>query len=163
MIIEILLIVLAFLLVFAGIYSIIIPPFPGVWLVWFGVLTFAMAIDFSVVSWRAVIVFLILTIITNALDFVIPLIGAKKYKASKEGLWGSFIGSMVGLFVLGPFGAILGMFIGLAFGEVLKGKNSEEVGESIKGAFLGFIFGNLIKLSFAAAVLAYLIIALFKI
>lgn len=162
MILEIILIILAFILVAAGIYSVLFPPLPGIWIAWLGVFVFALATHFSVVSGKAVAVFFLLTLLVNVLEFLVPLAGAKKYKASKKGLVGSFIGSFTGLFIFGPLGAILGMFAGLAIGEMLKGKEVEAIGMTLKGALLGFLVGGLIKLGLTAAMLAYLLIAVFK-
>ncbi len=162
MVLETILIILAFIMVLSGIYSVLFPPLPGIWMAWLGVFIFALADNFSAVSGRAVMVFLFLTLLVSILEFLIPLVGAKRYKASKNGLVGSFAGSFIGLFILGPLGAILGMFVGLVAGEILNGKDLEEISGSLRGALLGFFVSSLIKLGLAAAMLAYLLVAVFK-
>jgi uncharacterized protein YqgC (DUF456 family) len=97
------------------------------------------------------------------LEFLAPIIGAGKYKASKEGLAGSFIGMIFGFFILGPIGIILGSFGGLILVEAAKGKNSEELTKILKGAFIGFLTGGFIKLILTVFALIYLIVAVFKI
>lgn len=162
MVLEIILIILAFLLILSGIFCILFPPFPGIWMAWLGVLVFALAVNFTVVSWKAVVIFFALALGANALDFFIPLIGAKRYKASKFGIIGSFAGSILGLLMIGPLGAALGIFAGLAVGEFIAGRQSEEIGLALKGAFLGFLVGGLLKLVLAASMLSYLMVVLFK-
>jgi uncharacterized protein YqgC (DUF456 family) len=87
----------------------------------------------------------IITIVLQVLDFVIPAVGTKTFGGTKYGIWGSTIGVFVGLF-FGVFGVILGPLVGAIVGEMLGGK---ALGESLKagwGSFLGIFFGTVIKL-----------------
>jgi len=71
-------------------------------------------------------------------DYIVPSLCAKKFKCSGWGVWGCFIGSIVGLFFL-PLGIILGPFIGTVAGELIAGK---EIAASLRGgigALLGFV------------------------
>ncbi|MCL5017206.1 MAG: DUF456 domain-containing protein [Patescibacteria group bacterium] len=162
MILEIILIALAFIFMSCGIYSILFPPLPGIWIAWLGMFIFGLATNFTVLSGKTVAIFFVLTLLVSILEFFIPLFGAKKYKASEGGLLGSFLGSLIGLIVFGPFGVVLGMFAGLAVGEALRGKEIEEIRASLKGAFWGFLISVFIKLGLAAAMLAYLLAAVLK-
>ena len=65
-------------------------------------------------------------LLTLALDFALPMLGAKKYKASRLGIIGTFIGFTVGIFVLGIWGVILGPFIGAFLGELLSLKKPRQ-------------------------------------
>jgi len=163
MILEILLIILAFVLVLVGIAGIVLPLLPGIAFSWLGFLLFAFVTEFTVVSLKTVLIFLFLSFLVSALDFIVPLLGAQKYQASKNGLTGSGIGLVIGLFIAGPFGMIAGAFLGLILGEMYGGKESQEIIHVVKGALLGFLFNGFIKIALAAAMLSYLIVALFKI
>jgi len=71
-------------------------------------------------------------------DYIVPSLCAKKFKCSGWGVWGCFIGSIVGLFFM-PLGIILGPFIGTVAGELIAGK---EIAASLRGgigALLGFV------------------------
>jgi len=48
--------------------------------------------------------------------------GAKVYKASSSGIWGSIIGMIIGILFFPPFGMILGLFVGAVLGELIAGK-----------------------------------------
>ena len=80
------------------------------------------------------------------LDWIVPALGAKKFNCSRVGMFGCFVGTIVGLFFL-PFGVVLGPFIGALAGEMLSGK---PFGLSLKGAFgalLGYAFGVVLKVT----------------
>ena len=89
---------------------------------------------------------LIVTIIVTVLDYVIPVIGAKKLGGSTWGVVGSGLGLLAGLIFFPPFGLIIGPPLGAWIGEVLKGKTGPEAVKAALGSFLGFVAGTLIKL-----------------
>jgi len=77
-------------------------------------------------------------VVVTLVDYIVPSLCAKKFKCSGWGVWGCFIGSIVGLFFL-PFGIVLGPFIGTVAGELIAGK---EIASSLRGgigALLGFV------------------------
>ena len=87
----------------------------------------------------------LLTLAVTLLDYVVPLIGAKRFKSSKWGERGSFIGTLVGLFFL-PAGLLLGPFLGAMFGELIAKRPIDEAANSGLGAMLGVLSGILVKL-----------------
>ena len=82
----------------------------------------------------------IITVIAYFLDYFLPVLGAKMYKASNTGIWFSIIGMVIGLFFIPPFGMILGLLIGAIIGELISGKAKEE---AIKIGFVSFLFSLL--------------------
>lgn len=57
-------------------------------------------------------------------EYLAPLLGGKMLRFSTKGMWGSLIGSIVGMFILPPpFGFILGAVIGTVVGEYLNGRS----------------------------------------
>jgi uncharacterized protein YqgC (DUF456 family) len=91
------------------------------------------------------------------LDYVVPIVGAKKYGASKYGIWGSFIGMILGLFIFPPFGLIIGGFIGAISGELLAGKEGDDAVRAGIGVFLGNLFNIGLKLGVAGVMLFFYI------
>ncbi|MCB0730891.1 MAG: DUF456 domain-containing protein [Ignavibacteriae bacterium] len=81
-----------------------------------------------------------ITVIVFGLDYVLPIFGAKLYKASKQGIWFSVIGMLIGIFFFPPFGMILGLLIGAIIGELISGKAKLE---AIKIGFVSFVFSLL--------------------
>lgn len=89
----------------------------------------------------------------TALDYVVPILGAKKFGSSKEGVWGGMIGIVVGLFFFPPIGIILGPLIGTIVGDLLAGGTFTKALNSGLGSLIGFIVGTSIKLIYCITVL----------
>jgi uncharacterized protein YqgC (DUF456 family) len=78
------------------------------------------------ISWTIAIIFSVLTIVITILDYVLPVWGAKRYKASNHGIWGSIIGMLIGMIFFPPWGMILGLLFGAVIGELIAGKKNSE-------------------------------------
>lgn len=128
-----------------GIIGSFIPILPGPLTSWIGLLLIHLteAIPFH----HALIgVTLIVAILINVLDYIIPALGTKKFGGSKYGIYGTTIGLIVGLIYLGPFGIIIGPFIGALVGELIYDqRDSKKAIKSAFGSFLGFLFSTGIK------------------
>ena len=103
----------------------------------------------------------LITLTVTALDFVIPLIGARKYGAGRWGVTGSFAGLVIGLFFFPPWGLIIGPFAGAVIGELLAGKTGGAAFKAGIGSFLGFIFGTALKLGISGIMTFYFFRAFF--
>ena len=155
------LIIIGLILAIAGMVGCILPIIPG------PILSFSALILLSwIKSWQSfsqtfLIVMGILTGLLLLLDYVAPALGAKKYGASKRGLWGSAIGMLIGIFFIPPWGMIVGAFIGALVGELASGK----LGRKALRAGWGILIGNVLviglKLAFTAVVLFYYIKEMF--
>lgn len=88
----------------------------------------------------------------TALDYMVPIWGAKYFGGGKAGTYGATAGLLIGLF-LGPFGIIFGPFLGALLGELVVGRPSKQAFKAAIGAFLGFLAGVLLKLAFGILVI----------
>ncbi|MDD5547811.1 MAG: DUF456 domain-containing protein [Candidatus Pacebacteria bacterium] len=158
---EILYIIFSFVLVAAAAVGVILPFLPGVPLAWAGMLLFAYTTGFTAISFKAVLIFLGLTVLITILDIVAPILGAKRYKASKYGLLGSFAGTIIGVFMLGPLGIIVGPLLGALMGEYFGGREMGDAWKSAKGAAIGMLIGNVIKLALIMIMAGFMIAAIF--
>ena len=102
-----------------------------------------------------------LTAFLMVFDYIAPAIGAKKYGASKSGLWGSAIGMIIGIFFIPPWGLIVGAFVGALVGELAAGKSSRKALRAGWGILLGNVFGIGLKLAFTAVILFYYVKEMF--
>jgi uncharacterized protein YqgC (DUF456 family) len=93
--------------------------------------------------------------LVTALDFLTPVWGAKKYGASRAGVWGSVAGMIVGALFFPPFGMILGAFVGAVAGELLAGKENREATRAAWGVFIGTMAGIVLKLVVSAVIAFY--------
>ena len=113
---------------------------------------------YSAWEWGALIA---LVALVTVLDYVVPLIGAKKYGASRAGLWMSVLGMIVGLLFFPPFGMLGGAFLGALLGEMMAGKEGSEALRPAWGVFVGIIIGTGLKLAVCGVIAYYWLTAAF--
>ena len=159
--VTIALIVVCSVLMVVGLLGVVLPILPGIPLAWLGLFIYAIGTGFDRISIATVVVFSILTILALLLDFLAPMLGVKKYRASKLGVFGAFLGFTVGIFVLGFWGIILGPFIGALLGELIAGRRPRQALGSAFGTFLGFVAGTLFKIIVIFVMAGFFIASLF--
>jgi len=152
---------ISLILMLVGLAGVILPFLPGVPLAWLGLFIFAISTHFANIPLITVLVFLGLAIMTLILDLVIPSLGAKKYQASKYGVTGALLGSLLGIVFFGFPGIVIGPLLGAVLGELLARKTIEQAAQSAWGAFLGFLAGTLVKAVLILIMIGFLVISLF--
>jgi uncharacterized protein YqgC (DUF456 family) len=155
-VIETVLIILGFLIAIVGLMGCIVPAIPGPPLNFLSLLILELAIDdaFPVefyFLWGGI------TIAVTALDYVLPIMGAKVYKASSLGIWGSVIGMLIGILFFPPFGMIIGLFIGAVIGELIAGKDNREALKIGSVTFFASVLMIFIKLAASGVMTFYFI------
>ncbi|QRX62953.1 DUF456 domain-containing protein [Dysgonomonadaceae bacterium zrk40] len=139
-------IILAVLLLVVGAIGTVAPVIPGVPLSWGGLLLLKfLPSTQDEISWVAIVLLGILTVGVTLLDNILPVWGTKKMGGNKKVVWGATIGLLVGFF-LGPWGIILGPFVGALAGGILSGTKFFHAVKHATGAFLGYITGLVLKL-----------------
>ncbi len=144
MYVDITLVVLGVISLLTGLVGCVIPMLPGPPVAFIGMLLLHFT-DFAEFSWVKLLIWLILVVIVQALDYVVPMLGTKATGGSKWGNWFCVIGTIVGLFFL-PWGIILGPFLGAVIGELISGHSPKQAVVSGLGSLAGFLFGTAIKL-----------------
>lgn len=152
-----LLYLLAGLLVLVGLAGIVLPALPGVPLVFAGLLLAAWADGFQHIGVVTLVVLGLLTLVSLAVDFWATAVGAKRVGASRIAILGAVLGTLAGIW-LGPIGLFLGPFAGAAFGELiaLRKLDGAGLGQATRvgfGTWLGIVFGVVLKLTLAFAML----------
>jgi uncharacterized protein YqgC (DUF456 family) len=100
------------------------------------------------IGWRGIVIFVLLTLATYALDFMSGYFGAKYFGATKWGTLGAMIGAIVGIF-FGIIGLFIGPVIGAIAGEFIAGKRMIDAGRAGWGSLLGNLGGMIGKLVIA--------------
>lgn len=159
-IIDILWIVLGSLCMLAGLLGCILPILPACPLNYLGIILLHLT-DKVQFTTKQLILFALLVIFVQVLDYLTPIIGAKKFGGSKAGIWGCTIGIIFGLFLFPPFGIVLGPFLGALIGELLSGKDHQKAIKAGLGSFVGFLFGTVSKVVVSMILMYYFITALF--
>ncbi len=150
---DIFLFIVAGIFMLLGILGCILPILPGPPLAYAGLLILQIT-DPTPFSLKFMLIWLGITIVVTALDFLIPAWGAKKYGGSRYGVLGTIVGLVAGLIFFPPFGIIIGPIIGALIGEILYGRTHQEATRAAFGSFVGFLITTLVKLS-ASAVMVY--------
>ena len=140
---EILFFIIAFVLIVLGIVGCIVPMLPGTPLSYAGILLlhFTDQVQFTTTQ---LIVWLIVVVILQVLDYITPMLGSKYSGGTTYGNRGCIAGTIVGLFFM-PWGIILGPFIGAVIGELLGGSDINHALKAGLGAMVGFVLGTLLK------------------
>jgi uncharacterized protein YqgC (DUF456 family) len=157
----IVLIILGLLFALIGLIGCILPVIPGPPLSFFSLIILSYAKNWEPFSTTFLIIMAGLTILATFLDYVVPAIGAKKYGASKLGIWGSIIGMIFGLFIFPPWGVLVGAIIGALAGELVGGKKGGKALRATWGVFVGNIMGVGLKLVFCGTILFFYIKEMF--
>lgn len=151
---------LATLLVLVGIAGVALPALPGIPLVFLGLLLAAWADGFVHVGWPTLLVLALLTVLSFVVDILATVVGAKRVGASRKALWGTFVGSIAGLFFM-PLGLFLGPLVGALLGEYW---HTRELGRSTRvglATWLGILLGLALKLALVVAMLGLFAFAWF--
>ena len=101
---EILSATICAILMFIALVGSLLPILPGIPLAWLGLFIYAVGTGFHSISVTTTVVFFIVTLVTMAIGYFAPMLGAKKHKASRAGIIGASIGLTVGIFILGFWG-----------------------------------------------------------
>ena len=154
------LIVIGLILNIIGIIGVILPALPGIVLNYIALILLYIVKGEVEFSLRILIVFGILTLLVTLLDYILPLLGARKYGASRIGVWGAAIGMLVGIIFFPPFGIIFGLLIGSFLGELIAGKEQSQALRAGFATFLGSLTSMVVKLLLAIVMTVYFLINL---
>lgn len=154
------LIVLGVIFIIIGIIGCVIPGIAGPPFSFLALICLSIVKKWEPFSAKLLIVLGILTIVVQALDYLLPAVGAKKFGATKYGFWGAIIGMMLGIIFVPPLGIIIGAFLGAIFGEIIAGKEASMALRAGWGVFVGVMVGMILKLILAGVMTFYFIKAL---
>lgn len=156
-----LLVILGIIFILIGLIGCIIPGIAGPPFSFLALICLSVAKKWEPFSVRLLIILGILTVFVQALDYLLPALGAKKFGATKYGFWGTIIGMLLGIFFVPPFGIIIGAFLGALLGEIIAGKEATKALKAGWGVFAGVMVGMFLKLVIAGVMTFYFIKALF--
>lgn len=160
---ESLVLLFSIVLLILGIIGTFLPVLPGLLLSLCGLLIYKFGGDSNLSMWW-IWIFSILTTISTVLNYVIPAKTNRKYGGTRYGSIGSFVGTILGIFFIPiPFGFLIGMFAGVFFGELLHDfSDKKKAFNSMKGAFIGFLYGTGFNFLVGLAMLLVVIIDIIK-
>jgi len=158
---DVIFIVSGALLLVGGFVFCFVPVIPGPPLAFLGLLSLRGVGAHDAPSASLLIAAAVLTVFAEVADYVMPAIGAKKFQCTRLGVFGSFAGTIAGLFFM-PWGILVGPFLGAFLGELLMRRPLPLAMKGAAGAFLGFAAGLAVKLLCCAAMALWFLLALLK-
>jgi uncharacterized protein YqgC (DUF456 family) len=137
-----------------GLIGTVLPVFPGTIIILAGALLHRIILgpDKSV-GWRTIVVLVLLTVASYALDFLSGYFGARFFGATRWGMFGALLGALVGIF-FGIAGLFVGPVIGAILGEFIAGKRMIDAGRAGWGSLLGNVAAMVGKLVIALVMIA---------
>ena len=154
------LMVLGFIFIIVGIIGCVIPGIAGPPFSFLALICLSIAQKWEPFSAKLLIILAILMVFVQALDYLLPALGAKKFGATKYGFWGTIIGMVLGIFFVPPFGIVFGAFLGAISGEIIAGKETSRALKAAWGVFAGVMTGMMLKLILSGVMTFYFIKAL---
>jgi uncharacterized protein YqgC (DUF456 family) len=140
-----------------GIAGSFLPVLPGPLTSWVGLLILHFT-DVVVMNRTFLIITFSIAMAIWILDYIIPVIGTKRFGGSKAGIIGTSIGLIVGLIAPIPGGIIIGPFCGALIGELLNKSDFKKAFKAAVGSFLGFLASTFIKFIVAIIYFGFYII-----
>lgn len=142
-----------------GVIGTIVPVLPGTTIILAGAIIHRIVLGpEKSIGWQTMIVLVLLTLATYAIDVLAGYLGAKYFGATRWGTFGAILGALLGLF-FGLIGLFVGPVIGAVIGEIIAGKRMIDAGRAGWGSLLGNIGAMLAKLFIALVMIAIFLIA----
>lgn len=155
-----LLLILAALLVIAGLAGMLVPALPGAPLLFAGLLTAAWAEDFVHVGTGTLVALGIMAILSYVLEFVASALGTQRFGASARAATGAALGTFAGIF-FGLPGLLLGPFLGAVAGELSARSDVRAATKAGIGAFIGFVLATAGKLALGFSMIGLFLLVRF--
>ena len=148
----------AFILIAVGIGGTVLPALPGAPLVFGGLLLAAWIDDFREVGYVTLAVLGALTLITVIADLAATMLGAKRVGATRAGIVGSALGTIVGMF-FGFAGILVGPFLGALIGELSARRGLFSAGRVAVATWVALIFAVVVKLAVVFMMIGIFVLA----
>jgi uncharacterized protein YqgC (DUF456 family) len=150
----------------AGLVSLIF-GLPGTFIILGASVLYGWYGGFSDITVRVIILLVVLALAGELIEFLLGILGSKKYESSNRAIVGSIIFGIIGAVMGAPFffgiGAVIGAFAGAFAGAILmelsQGKKMDEAIKSGWGAFLGRVAGTISKGAVGIAMIAITVLA----
>jgi len=127
-----------------GLVGLLVPVIPGAPIVLLGIVLVAWADGFEKIGAWGIGACTVLALLVLVADYIAGVVGARKYGASRWGLIGAVVGTIVGLF-FGLPGLVLGPIVGAVAFEYYKDPDFGRAGRVGFGTLLGFVLGTAVK------------------
>ncbi len=142
-----------------GLIGTVLPVFPGTTLILGAAILHRVMLGAEKsIPWWTIAGLVLLTLLSYAIDFTGGFFGARRFGATRWGMWGAFTGAIVGIIFALP-GLLFGPIIGAVAGELIGGKRLVDAGRAGWGTLLGNLAALLGKLVIAFVMVCWFLVA----
>ena len=127
-----------------GVALTLVPLVPATLVILLGAFLRELLLGFRELSLESWLLLGALALLATLLDNLAALVGARRYGASRAGLWGAFLGGILGL-SLGAAGVLVLPFLLAWLFEYLSGRKAEEALRAAWGTLVGLLGGVVAK------------------
>ncbi|MGI9533743.1 MAG: DUF456 family protein [Thermodesulfobacteriota bacterium] len=143
---------------------------PGNWVILVFSFFLAWSGDFDRIQTTTLFILLAMSLLGEAIEFLLGIIGAKKYETSNKAIAGSIIFGIIGAILGAPFffgigsviGAFAGAFAGAVIVEILLGKSLNQSVTAGWGTLLGRVGGSFSKIFIGIIMVVITLTSFFK-
>ena len=133
-------------------------PIPGLLYMFIISLIYGFVDKFTHITWWELLILGILTLFAVLNDYFTGMLGAKYGGAASRSMLFGIIGTIIGVILFPPFGGLVGVFLGIMIGELIRHGNKEKALKAATGGFLGSVVGMVITLILAVVFLFLFVI-----
>jgi uncharacterized protein YqgC (DUF456 family) len=144
--------ILGIIVLAAGLVFSVLPPLPGPPIAYIALLSLAWYSGVEGPSTYFLVLWAVLAVASTFMDNILTVWGTKLGGGSKSGVWGSFIGLILGMLFFPPFGILIGPFLGAMCFEIASGKDFNTGIKAGLGSFVGFLAGTLLKVGISIGI-----------
>lgn len=137
------------ILLLLGLLLSCVPTLPGVPMMFGMIFIYALIDNFETLQLWHLIVFGGLALLSIAIDYSSGLIGAKLGGANKKSLMFGIAGLFIGLVVFPPFGAFMGLFVGVFAAELIQFKDRHKALKAASYSLATTVIGALANVAIA--------------
>lgn len=138
--------IISTILLLPGLLGVILPALPGIPYMFVITLIYAALTKFTTLTTSELLVLLSLAVISISVDYLSGILGARYGGAHKKSLLLGFLGMLIGLFILPPFGSIIGLFLGVMIAEIMMHNDKDKAFKAAAGSLIGTLSGIAINL-----------------
>ncbi len=151
--------ILAIAMIAVGVAGVVLPALPGVIFVYGGILLAAWIDGFARIGVTTLVILGALAAVAFVVDYVASAVAARKAGASKLGLLGAALGTVLGIFT-GFIGLLFMPLIGAAVGEYIAQRDALRAGRIGLATWVGLLVGTVLKLGIVFTMLGIFVAAL---
>ncbi|MCL2155869.1 MAG: DUF456 domain-containing protein [Leptospirales bacterium] len=157
---EIILVIVAFLFLLIGFLGSIIPILPGPPISYIGLLLLQWS-GYGNFTPTFLWIWAAITVVVTIGDNFFPALMTRRFGGSRSAAIGSLLGLVAGMFFFPPLGLIIGSFLGALAGELIHNRSDKDKALKVAlGAFLAFILSTGAKLIISAVMIFYAVKAM---